>query len=120
MARKFWGLSLVVAAISSLMGAPVASAASVPVVEVVSIQGTTWVETTVDEAVSSLEVKILAPRANGTRSVWQTCRFGGDTPGTYRCGIDSSKGSLARQRVGTWVAKVFAGDTRVGRVIFSL
>lgn len=97
------------------------AAQAAPAVEVTSSSGITWMNATTNEATDGLRIKILAPKLKGRgRVLWQACRFGGTLPGTYRCGIDTSKGSLAQKRDGRWVATVFAGGVRVARTSFTI
>lgn len=117
MTRKLSLLGVFIGAM--LLTGSVAHAA--PVLEVSPSGDTTWVSVTTSEVSEGLVVKLLAPKERSTgRSLWQTCRFSGTVAGTHKCGIDTSEGSLAQQREGTWVVKVFAGGTRVARSSFTI
>jgi hypothetical protein len=78
--------------------------------------GILWVEARVSDAdAGRIAVRILAPRARGRgRELWQGCTFGSSTPGTYLCGIDVSRGSLAKKRSNRtarrWIARVVLDD----------
>lgn len=99
----------------------VPSAAATAALEVTSSSGTTWAAATTAQASEGLQIKIFAPKQGShRRMLWQKCSFSGSYAGTYKCGIDTSKGSLAQKREGTWVAKVFAGGVRVARTSFTI
>lgn len=119
MTRKFWSLGLSLAAVYSLLLAPTAQATEATSVEVVARDEILWVEVTTDTA-EGLSVKIVAPNRRSGRTLWQTCLYAGTAPGTYRCGIDVSQGSLAQKREGMWVAKVMRGGAQVTVARFSL
>ena len=122
MKRKLLSLTLGLTAISSLflVAAPSAGAAVTTSVGVTRSQGISWVEADSSGAVSAFEIKIMAPGSGQGRRLWQTCRFTGTDAGIYRCGIDTTDGSPALQREGTWAAKVFSGGVRVARTTFTL
>lgn len=118
MITRLWTLGALLVAMMVLSGSAAHASA---VVEVTSDRGTTWASAVTTEAVDGLQVKIYAPKANSDRrSLWQTCTYSGAYAGNYRCGIDSSKGSLAQKREGTWLVKVFAGGVRVARTTFTI
>lgn len=115
---RAWSLGALAVAILLLTGS---SAHATPTLDVSSSSELTWINATTTEASDGLEIKIRAPKLKSRgRVLWQTCRFSGSTPGTYRCGIDTSKGSLAQNREGRWVAKVFAGGVQVARTAFTI
>ena len=117
MTKKLSLLGVLVGAM--MLTASVAQAA--PVLDVSPSGDTTWVSVTTTDLSEGLVVKILAPNGRSTgRSLWQTCRFSGTVTGTHKCGIDTSEGSLAQQREGSWVVKVFAGGARVARGSFTI
>lgn len=114
---RLWTLGAILVAMMVLSG----TAQAATTLEVTKTRDTTWAMATTTETVDGLQIKIYAPNANSTRrSLWQTCTFSGTYAGTHQCGIDSSVGSLADKREGTWVAKVFAGGVRVARTTFTL
>jgi hypothetical protein len=79
-----------------------------------------WVEVALaDAAADKVVIKILTPTDDeGRRSLWQKCVFASSGPGVYRCGIDVSQGSAARNASGEWVGRGLVDGTRVGRVLF--
>ena len=80
-----------------------------------------WVAASVEQAdVSSLEVRILTPKSNGKRSVFQKCIFNFQGTGEYRCGIDVAEGSIASEKSGNWTTKVFVNGAVTDRISFSL
>ena len=119
MTKKLWSLLLGMISVGCLFLAPAAQAAEAPSVTVAVQADIAWVEVLATDAVEGLKVKILAP-GNGSRSLWQTCRFAGTDVGTYRCGIDAAQGSLAQKREGIWLAKVISGGTQVAVARFTL
>lgn len=117
MRTRLWTLGALLVAMMVLTGTAQAATA----LEVTSSGGTTWASATTTEAVDGLQIKIYAPKANSARrTLWQKCTFSGAYAGIHQCGIDSSSGSLAEKRDGTWVVKVFAGGVRVARTTFTL
>lgn len=119
-------LATTVAAIglTAALAAPAAAATqespAAPTLTTVESDGITWVELSVPAAESSgIQIKIFKVR-KGPDRLWQRCNFSGSSAGTYRCGIDSSEGSLAASQSGGWVAKAFISGTRVARTAFTL
>jgi hypothetical protein len=80
-----------------------------------------WVAASVEQSdVSSLQIRILTPKANGKRSVFQKCIFNFSGTGEYRCGIDVAEGSIASKKSGTWTTKVLVDGAVTDRISFSL
>ena len=99
------------------MAAPAAAATVATTIE----DEILWVAASVEESdVSSLEVRILTPKANGKRSVFQKCIFNFQGTGEYRCGIDVAEGSIAQEKSGSWVTKVSVDGAVTDRINFSL
>jgi hypothetical protein len=115
--RKIWLQALVAAAVALVLFPGTASAASR--VEVTTDEGISWVHATVDTKAERVQVRILAPVRSGGRRLWQSCRYSSAVPGTYRCGIDTSAGSPARARKGTWLATLVVDGTRVASQRFT-
>ena len=117
-------LGLVAAALSSLPATAAASQAPErPVGLSVTIDEgeVLWVEATVGAGTSPVDLKILTPRKNGHRRVFQRCSFAAVGAGTYRCGLDVGSGSIAGSLGGDWAARaVGTGKTVLGRLTFSL
>jgi len=109
--------ALVAGAVALLIFPSTASAASL--IEVTTGGGITWVNATVQTKAERVQVRILAPARAGRRPLWQTCRFSSAMPGTYRCGIDTSPGSPARRRQGTWLATLVVDGARVASERFT-
>lgn len=107
----------------ALVGSPAAAALPTATLELRRDAGTLWAEADVSEGdATTVKIKFYAPRRNdpNRREVWQVCRLPYRGAGLYRCGIDVSRGSLARDRRGTWVVKVLIDGTRVAKQRFSL
>jgi hypothetical protein len=117
MSKRIWLNSLVAGAAALTLFSGTASAATV--VEVDTKQGISWVEATVDTKAEKVQIRILAPTRARGKQLWQTCRFSSSLPGTYRCGMDTSAGSLAQKRKGTWLAKVLIDGTKVASERFT-
>ena len=80
-----------------------------------------WVEASVERSdVRSLEVRILTPKANGKRSVFQKCIFNFQGMGEYRCGIDVAEGSPASKKSGDWTTQVRVDGQVTDRITFTL
>lgn len=80
-----------------------------------------WVAASVEESdVSSLEIRILTPKTNGKRQVFQKCIFNFSGLGEYRCGIDVAEGSIASEKSGDWTTKVFVDGVVTDRTSFAL
>ena len=67
---------------------------------------------------NNVRIEILTPQVNGERQLWQFCNMGYVGPGTYRCGLDVSSGSPARNMEGKWLGKLKVNGDRVGSVYF--
>ena len=109
--------------ITLLQAAPAAVAAETPGLTTITADvenDILWFETVVDAHLGgTLRTKILTPRdGEGDRTLWQTCSFQQSSPGTYRCGIDVSVGSLARAEEGTWVGRAVLDSDRLARRFF--
>jgi hypothetical protein len=115
--RKIWLQALVAAAVALVLFPGTASAA--PRVEVTTGGGISWVNATVETKAERVQVRILTPARSGRRQLWQSCRYSSAVPGTYRCGIDTSSGSPARARKGTWLATLVVNGTRVASQRFT-
>ena len=118
MRKKIWLQALVASAVALMLFPGSASAASR--VEVTTGGRISWVNATVDTEAKRVQVRILTPARSGRRQVWQSCRYSSAVPGTYRCGIDTSSGSPARARKGTWLATLVVDGTRVASQRFGL
>jgi hypothetical protein len=116
--KKIWLNSLVAGAAALLLFPGTASAATA--VEVDTQQGISWVKATVDTKAEKVQIRILAPTRAGNKQLWQTCRFNSSLPGTYRCGMDTSPGSLAQKRRGTWLATVLIDGAKVASKRFTI
>ena len=104
-----------------LQGTAMAAPAAAATVETTIENEILWVAASVEEAdVSSLEVRILTPKANGKRSVFQKCIFNFSGLGEYRCGIDVAKGSVASKKSGNWTTQVLVDGEVADRTSFSL
>ena len=80
-----------------------------------------WLSANVADANKTIRIKIFSPaKKDGHRALWQVCKFGSTGHGEYRCGIDVAPGSLAEERQGAWVAKLFIGSELIARSRFSL
>ncbi|MFP5353099.1 MAG: hypothetical protein ACLGIB_11135 [Actinomycetota bacterium] len=116
---KKLALVAVCGAIASVLMASAAQAEGAATVALRQEAGTTWADAT--SSGGSVRVVFLTPRTkSGARAVWQSCRFPSPQAGTYSCGIDTSKGSLAERRGGSWLVKVFLGETLATKTTFTL
>lgn len=115
---------VLVAFAASWISALPAGASETPVAEVlthIDADDILWVEATVEASQDGLvKINVRAPARNGGRILWQRCVLPYSGPGTYRCGIDVAKGSLAHKRLGTWKAGVSFDGTHVGHTFFSM
>lgn len=102
--KRIWRRALVIGT-AALLAFPGLASASASV-EITEDQGISWIETSIDSEADRVVIKVFAPTRKGGKRLWQTCRFNHVAPGTYRCGVDISPGSLAGKRKGAWVAKV--------------
>ena len=118
MVKKISFLTVSIALIGSLI-APAAQAAEAASVELRRDAGITWADASVQAG--SVRVVFLTPKnQNGRRQVWQSCRFSGESAGTYQCGIDTADGSLAAKRDGRWLVKVKIDSTLAAKKSFSI
>jgi hypothetical protein len=79
-----------------------------------------WIEASVAAGDADVvKINVRTPAQDGTRELWQRCRFEFSSAGTYRCGIDVGDGSLARRRLGNWVAGVALDGNPLDRAYFS-
>lgn len=115
-------LALTTLAITVVLAPTTALAQEAPaaLVTVSEAGGITWVDASLPAGDNSkVEIKILKLRKGADR-MWQRCDFRFSGAGDYRCGFDSSSGSLAASQAGNWVAKVFVDGARISRLTFSL
>ena len=97
---------------------PISGAVAATTVDVAEEAGVLWTTASVDATGARITVTVLTPKSNGRRTVWQRCSFPNSGAGDYRCGTDAA---MARtHRSGTWMVKVRAGDSMVGRSDFTL
>lgn len=118
MRKKFWLNSIVAGAVALMLLPGTASAATA--VDVDTHRGISWVKATVDTKAEKVQIRILAPTRAGGKQLWQTCRFSSSLPGSYRCGMDTSPGSLAQKRRGTWLATVLINGAKVASKRFTI
>lgn len=88
---------------------PARAAAPTTTLDLRRDQGILWAEAALSEGeATAVKIKFLAPRRNDRtrREVWQVCKLPYTGESVYRCGIDISRGSLARKRRGAWLVKV--------------
>lgn len=72
-----------------------------------------WLDTAVGDAGGGeLRVKVLTPRKDDSRSVWQVCSFPSADGGSYRCGLDRE---AVEREPGQWVARALLDGERIGR-----
>jgi hypothetical protein len=81
-----------------------------------------WVDAHVPEmAATFLTTKIYRLRnVDGSRVLWQVCRFAYSGAGRYRCGIDVAIGSLAQIAQSDWVTVVSVDSEQVARRGFTV
>lgn len=80
--------------------------------------GIMWIEATVFSSARDIKIVILAPKSGAGREVWQRCSFALGGAGTYRCGIDVGRGSIAGGRKGNWLARVRLDGVIADRLLF--
>lgn len=120
MRTKIFGVVLGVTCLYGILASPAAQAADSITLSTVTKSEILWVEAASTSDLNALQIRILAPGKARGRTLWQTCRFATSTPGTYRCGIDVSEGSLAEKREGTWAAVVTSDGSRLATTSFTL
>lgn len=98
------------------------AAAPLATLELAREDGIMWAEAKVGEGdAETITIKFFAPRPRRDgHELWQTCRSPYTAPGTYRCGVDVSSGSPARERQGPWRVKVLIDGNVADRARFSL
>lgn len=116
---KKLALVTVLAVLAIVQVGPVAHAQEMPALLVREEAGITWADASTDGG--NVRVVFLTPKSEkGRRQLWQACRFSSTLAGTYQCGIDTSSGSLASNREGAWLVKVFIDGTLGARGTFAL
>lgn len=105
------------------VGSPVAASTPSATVALDRDGDVLWAVADVSSGVATtVKIKFLAPRRDdpAKRELWQVCKLPYSGAGQYRCGIDISPGSAARQRSGSWVVKVLLDKTLAAKLKFSL
>jgi hypothetical protein len=78
-----------------------------------------WVQMDLPQVnANKVRIEILTPTVNGERQLWQFCQMEYVGRGLYRCGLDVSSGSPARNMEGKWLGKLKVDGDRVGSVSF--
>jgi len=117
--KKTLSLALAALGFAAIVAPSAAFAGAGAGLTTITTEGITWVEAQVpagDHA--KVAIKIFSV-GGGSKALWQRCSFTFTGTGSYRCGIDSGRGSLAAERDGRWVAKAFVDGRQVARESFS-
>jgi hypothetical protein len=81
-----------------------------------------WVESSLPRLkAGTVKFKVFAPTGpDGRRELWQYCSVDYVGLGTYRCGVDFSRGTEARRADGDWAVRLIIDGDVVARKIFEV
>lgn len=118
MVKKISFLTVSIALVGNLI-APAAQAVEATTLELRRDAGITWADAS--SSGGAVQLVFLTPKnQKGNRQVWQKCRFSSAEAGTFQCGVDTAKGSLAAKKDGKWLVKVFVDSTPAAWGTFAL
>jgi hypothetical protein len=107
----------------TILGGPApAGTNSSPSVEIRRTASVLWLETFLPRMQArTVKFKVFAPTGqDGRRELWQYCSVDYVGLGTYRCGVDFSRGTEARRAEGDWAVRLIIDGDLVARKIFEV